>query len=153
MPRTDDASEVQPKGKAKDMKQIIQKLRNPTEKSWLQKAKLTKQAYACAVTQASFIRAQIDSDEKWAWARHHEIQSALNDARNTVANVIMSNSVFLGIMCTADLNAAKKDANDENQFEAEMKTFSETLDQHVNDLQRECKSLMEQHAVRVKYAK
>ena len=65
----------------------------------------------------------------------------------------MSNSDFLDIMCTADLNAAKKDANDENQFEADIKTFSETLDQHVKDLQSECKSLMEQHAVRVKYAK
>ena len=70
-----------------------------------------------------------------------------------MANVMASTSNFNDFMCTADLNAAKKAANDENQFEAEVKNFSETLDQHIKALQRECKSLLEQQAVRVKYAK
>ena len=151
--KTDDASAGQPKekGKAKGKGKGTEK--KEKEVSWLAKAKSTKQAYASAIAQASSIRLQIDSDEKWAWAKHPEIESAFSAARCAVSNAMKVNGNFNDLMCTADLNAAKKDANDENQFEADIKTFSETLDQHVKDLQRECKSLMEQHAVRVKYAK
>ena len=117
------------------------------------KAKLTKQAYASAIAQASSIRLQIDSDEKWAWARHPEIESAFSAARNTVSNAMASNGNFNNLMCTADLNAAKKVANDPHQFEVEVKEFTETLSQHVKALQHECKSLLEQQQVRIKYAK
>ena len=135
-----------PKGKAKA------KPKAKPSASWVQSAKLTKQAYASTMVQAASIQGQIDSDEKWAWARSHEITSAFSDARNTVSNAMTSNRNFHDLM-TADLNAAKKAANDPHVFEVEVKNFSETLDHHIKALQHECKSLLEQHAVRLKYAK
>ena len=135
-----------PKGKAKA------KPKAKPSASWVQSAKLTKQAYASTMVQASTIQGQIDSDEKWAWARSHEITSAFSDARNTVSNAMASNHNFHDLM-TADLNAAKKAANDGAVFEVEVNNFSETLDHHIKALQHECKSLLEQHAVRLKYAK
>ena len=149
--KTDDASEVQPKGKAKAKAKA--KAGDKKEVSWLQKAKSTKQAYASAIAQASSIRLQIDSDEKWAWAKHPEIESAFSAARCAVSNAMAVNGNFNDLMCTADLNAAKKAANDEHQFEIEVKEFTETLSQHVTALQHECKSLLEQQQVRIKYAK
>ena len=70
-----------------------------------------------------------------------------------MSNAMKVNGNFNDLMCTADLNAAKKVANDEHQFEVEVKNFTETLSQHVKALQHECKSLLEQQQVRIKYAK
>ena len=135
------------KGKAKAKAKV-----KPAPVSWVQSAKLTKQAYATTMVQAASIQGQIDGDEKWAWARSNEITNAFNDARETLAAALISNPNFHDLI-TSDLHAAKKAAKDEVAFEVDIKYFSETMGQHIDNLQHECKALLEQHAVRLKYAK
>ena len=104
------------------------------------------------MVQATTIQGQIDKDEKWAWARHLEITSTFTQANNAVSKAMASNHMFHDLV-TTDLNALRRAANDDAAFEVEVKSFSAALDNPIKALQQECKSLLEQHAVRLKYAK
>lgn len=143
VPRTDAVQAAQPKGKAKA------KPKAKASASWMQQAKLTKQAYASSMVQASTIQGQIDTDAKWAWAKSPEIEVAVSAARNALSSTMASNPTFHDIL-TADLNAARKAATDDATFEVQTKHFSQTLDPLIKTLQKQCQALLEQHAVRLK---
>ena len=106
----------------------------------------TKRAFASAITTASTVVRQIDTEDGWAWARGDEIKGQVVSALNAAEEKVRQSPKFSD-MVTADLAMMKKNG-DQGTFESDCTTFAGTMKPLVDTLQTEVQKIMAQKFAR-----
>ena len=111
-------------------------------------AKKTKVKYTNITAQAEQVLVNVETDSRWAWAKHDAIIEPLKMAKRHVSAVVLKNSFLRDFLAADDIADVKK-AMSVLDFAAGVGKVGEHLDKPLDSLRIEATMLLSQHRARL----